>query len=172
MLVGLAAAIGAFGAAVMTSAATAQTARADDFTDIIANVDTDLAAGQSEFGFAATDLGSGHLVSGTSELLAALDDDLVSAPYSVVLGSVDAVTNQPIAGFDPVLVIAPPSFADALTYVAEDFGVAQTYASEALTALAGGEYATAVSDDLYGSLWAAVFPDETLLLGGMVSLGL
>ena len=37
--IGLAAAAGAFGAAAMLSAATAPTARADDFTDILSNVE-------------------------------------------------------------------------------------------------------------------------------------
>jgi hypothetical protein len=40
-LVGVAAAAGAFGVAVMMSAATAPTARADDFTDVISEVDAD-----------------------------------------------------------------------------------------------------------------------------------
>jgi hypothetical protein len=40
-LIGVAAAAGAFGAAAMMSAATAPTARADDFTDVINAVDGD-----------------------------------------------------------------------------------------------------------------------------------
>jgi len=41
MLIGLAAAAGAFGVAVMMSAVTAPTARADDFSDVISAVDGD-----------------------------------------------------------------------------------------------------------------------------------
>ena len=43
ILIGLAAAAGAVGAAAMVSTATAPTARADDFTDIITYVDADFA---------------------------------------------------------------------------------------------------------------------------------
>src|SRR5271166_3881800 len=50
VLVGLDAAVGAVGAAAMMSAATAPTARADDFTDILNGVEGNFAAGQTAFG--------------------------------------------------------------------------------------------------------------------------
>ena len=172
VVVGLGAAVGAFGAAAMMSAAAAPTARADDFTEIIANVQTDLTAGQSEFGFAETDFASNNLISGTAELLSALDDDFVSAPDSVLLGTVEALTNEPVTGFNPDFVGPPANFADALTDVQAQFAVAQTLSSEAATALAGGDYGNAVGDELESSLFSTVFPAETLLLGGLISLGL
>jgi hypothetical protein len=172
VLVGLGAAVGAFGAAAMMSAATAPTARADDFTDIIANVETDLAAGQSDFGFAETAFASNQVVSGTAELLSGADDDFVAAPDSVLLGTVEALTNEPVTGVDPDLVLPPANFADALTDVQSEFAVAQTLSSEAVTALAGGDYGNAVGDELESSLFAAVFPAETLLLGELEALGL
>jgi hypothetical protein len=49
MLIGLGAAAGAFGVAAMMSAATAPTARADAYSDIISAVDGDFAAGEAEF---------------------------------------------------------------------------------------------------------------------------
>jgi len=172
VLVGLGAAIGAFGAAVMTSAATTPIARADDFTDIINNIETDLAAGQSEFGFAETAFASNQVISGTAELLSAADDDFVAAPDSVLLGTVEALTNEPVTGVDPDLVLPPANFADALTDVQGEFTVAQTLSSDAVTALAGGDYGNAVGDELDSSLFADVFPAETLLLGGLEALGL
>jgi hypothetical protein len=172
VLVGLGAAVGAFGAAAMMSATVAPTARADDFSDIIANVEGNLTAGQQEFGFAETDFASNHLISGTAEFLSAVDDDFVSAPDSVLLGTVEALTNETVTNFNGVLVLPPPNFADALTEVQSDFALAQTLSSEAVTALAGGDYGGAVADELDSSLFGAIFPEETLLLGAMASLGL
>jgi hypothetical protein len=52
-LIGVAAAAGAFGAAALMSAATAPTARADAYSDIVADVEADLTYGQTAFGQAA-----------------------------------------------------------------------------------------------------------------------
>ena len=69
ILVGLAAALGAFGAAAMMSAATAPTARADDFTDIITAVDSDYAAGQGDFTTAFADFDSNEFAPGLTTFL-------------------------------------------------------------------------------------------------------
>jgi hypothetical protein len=58
ILVGLAATAGAFGAAGMMSAATAPTARADDFSDIISAIDGDYTEGSAAFSSALSDFGS------------------------------------------------------------------------------------------------------------------
>src|ERR1700689_2795012 len=64
VLVGLAAAAGAFGVAAMISAATPPTARADDFTDIVNAVEAELAFGQAAFTTASTDFGSSDVTDG------------------------------------------------------------------------------------------------------------
>jgi hypothetical protein len=61
MLVGLGGAAGAVGVAVTMSAVSAPTARADDFTDVIATVETQIADGQVAFSAAASDFGSNLL---------------------------------------------------------------------------------------------------------------
>lgn len=64
VLVGLDAAVGAVGAAAMMSAATAPTARADDFTDILNGVEGNFAAGQTAFDNASTDFGGDDVTDG------------------------------------------------------------------------------------------------------------
>ena len=49
ILVGMAAATGALGALLMLSAATAPSARADDYADMVNAVDGDFAAGQAAY---------------------------------------------------------------------------------------------------------------------------
>jgi hypothetical protein len=58
VLIGLAATVGTFGVAAMMSAATAPTARADDFSNIINAIDGDFTAGQADFTAAVSDFGS------------------------------------------------------------------------------------------------------------------
>ncbi len=77
VLVGLAAAAGAFGAAAMMSAATAPTARADDFTDIVNAAEGELAFGQTAFTTAFTDFGSSDVTDGLQALVNGSYDDLL-----------------------------------------------------------------------------------------------
>jgi hypothetical protein len=59
VLVGLSATAGAFAAAAMISAASAPTARADDFSDILADVQAEQAAAQADFTTATQDFATG-----------------------------------------------------------------------------------------------------------------
>jgi len=63
-LTGVAAAAGAFGVAAMMSAASAPTARADDFTDVISGIDGDFTAGAGALTNAATDFSGGDFAPG------------------------------------------------------------------------------------------------------------
>ena len=80
ILVGLAVTAGAFGAAAMMLAATAPTARADDFTDVTNVVDTDYANGQAALTAALTTFDNGHLAQGLAALFDASNDNALSAP--------------------------------------------------------------------------------------------
>jgi hypothetical protein len=63
ILIGLGAAVGAFGVAAMMSAVTAPTARADIYTDTIAAIGQDYSDGQYAFDLASTDFTSSDLTS-------------------------------------------------------------------------------------------------------------
>src|ERR1700722_6875516 len=111
ILVGLAAAVGAFGAAAMMSAATAPTARADDTTVIIDALDTDLAAGQADFTAASTDFGSGGLVPGLAELFDGVNADSLAASETLIYGTLEELTGLPVTGLTPTTdVFVPANF--------------------------------------------------------------
>jgi hypothetical protein len=172
MLIGLGAAAGALGVAALMSAAAAPTARADDFSAIVTDVEGNLAAGQTSFGEAWTDFSGGDVTDGLAAYFQGVDDDFVSAPDSVLLGTADALAGQPINGFANVIVSAPPDFADALTDVAGQLNVAQTISTDAVTALSAGDYLGAFGDELDVSLYGFAFAPETLLMGAVEALGL
>jgi hypothetical protein len=172
ILVGLAAAAGAFGAAAMMSAATAPTARADDFSDIISAVDGDYTAGAAAFTTASTDFSGAEFAPGLASLFDGLDDDSVLAPENALIGTVEALTNQPLDFLSggsynyPV----PSDFSDAVSHVESYF----TYAADdsfptAATDLAGGDYISALIEDTYGLDAVVVDPLQELLLGAAVS---
>jgi hypothetical protein len=153
MLIGVAAAAGAFGVAAMMSAATAPTARADDFTDVINSVDADYTAGQGLFSAAFTDFGSSDVNGGLAAFLSGVDSDLVSAPDNLYVGSLDLLANDPVAG--PFAIDLPPeaSFASGLSEAESLLTTGQSYFTDAATDLSSGDYADASYLDSLGSLY-------------------
>jgi hypothetical protein len=175
-LVGLAAAAaaaGAFGAAAMMSAATAPTARADDFTDIVNAAEAELALGQTAFTTAFADFGSSDVTDGLQALVNGSYDDLLGAPDSVYIGTVEALTNETIGlpyldfNVDP----APTDFSDALSNAQGLLVEGQDYFSDAATALSGGDYGDAAYFDSLGSIFTFDLPAQELLIGGVEALG-
>ena len=96
----------------------------------------------------------------------------MSAPYTVLLGTAEAIAGQPITGYPDVFVSPPTDFANAVTDSETLLGIAQGLFSDAASALAGGNYVEALGDDLAGSVYGFYFPAETLFLGGVEALGL
>jgi hypothetical protein len=171
ILVGLAAAAGAFGAAAMMSAAAAPTARADDTSLIIAAIDGDYAAGQADFTTALTDLGSGDFVSGLAESLGGLNEDTLAPTDNLLLGTVEALEGDPITSslfFDDLS--APGTFADALQEAQIFFNEGQGFLSNAAIDFSAGDYGAGTYSELAGSADAYVLPVEELLLGAVAAL--
>jgi hypothetical protein len=166
MLVGLAAAAGAFGAASMMSMTTAPTARADAFSDIIASIDGDYALGQTDFTTASTYLGS-NLPVGLALLLDGVNEDSVAAPDNLLVGTVEALTNEPIATDLSLSLPVPTDFADAVTEAQAIISSGESELSDVAPLLSAGEYGSAAYYDLLGSELVSVFPLEELLLGAV-----
>ena len=166
LLIGLAATVGAFGAAAMMSAATAATARADAYSDIIASIEGDYAFGQSDFTTAATYLGS-NLPVGLALLLDGADEDSVAAPDNLLVGTVEALTNESIATDFSVGLTVPTDFADGVTTAQSFISDGEVQLSEVASLLSAGEYGAAAYTDLIGSQELTVFPLEELLLGAV-----
>jgi hypothetical protein len=168
IVIGLAAAAGAFGAAMM-SAATAPSARADDFTDIINAVDGDFSAGQAAFTVAASDFSSSDLTAGVAAIFDGTNDDLLSAPDNLLGGTVEALTSETISPTENWGLVVPTSFSDALSLAQSDITFGEDFFSTGATDLASGEYGYATFVDLFGSDLLSVEPLEDLLLGAVAS---
>jgi hypothetical protein len=173
LLVGLGAAVGAFGAAAMMSAATAATARADDFTEIINAVEGDLSTGQTAFTDALADFGSSSEVPlGLTYFFDGVDDDFWGAPSNLEVGTVEALTGAPITSNFSVGLPEPTSLSDAVTIAEAQFSAGEVEFTDAATALSSGDYADAALDNDLGSLLAFDVPAQELFIGAVEALGL
>jgi hypothetical protein len=170
MLVVLGAAAGAFGAAAMMSAAVAPTARADDFTEIISSVDADFTAATEDFNSAYADFGSSELAPGLASFLDGVNDDLLSAPENLLIGTAEALDNEAISPPLTWNLVPEASFADGLAQAESDFSQGEGFLSQAATDLSSGDYGDAVSADLNGLDLVAIAPLDDLLLGSLASL--
>jgi len=171
VLVGLAVAAGAFGAAAMMSAATAPTARADAYSDIVADVEADFAYGQTAFGQAATDFGSSDVTDGLQALLNGTNDYLVSVPDDLYIGTVDALTNEPVTPAIDFDNSAPANFSDAVSFAQADLVTGEQFFNTAAAAFSAADYADAAYDGAYGSFFAFDLAPEDLLVGAVDALG-
>jgi hypothetical protein len=170
VLVGLAAGAGAFGVAAMMSAATAPTARADDFTDVINAVDADYSAGQTAFTTAFTDFSSNDLALGLAALINGSNDDALSAPDNLLIGTTELLTNESVTGSIPWSFGVPADFSSALNETESIISTGENYlTTEAPEALSLGDYGTAAYEYLIGLDYLTVAPLDELLLGAAVS---
>jgi hypothetical protein len=169
ILVGIAATAGVFGAAAMMSAAAAPTSRADAFTDIINAVNSDYAYGQTDFTTAFADFSSNNVAAGLAALFSGIDDDSLMAPNNVLIGTVEALTNEPVTGSISVDFSVPASYADALTGAQGIFTLGGTLISQGAAEFGLGDYGAGLYNDLLGLDYLTVFPFQELLLGAAVS---
>ncbi len=168
ILIGLAAAVGAFGAAAMMSAATAPTARADDYTDVINAIDGDYAAGQADFATAFTDFSSNELAPGLLALVNGTDEESLSPSINFLVGTIELLDNEPVTAAIPWEFVLPADFSDAVT-TAGTYLTGNGYFEAAQTAFSLGDYGEAAYDDLIGLDVATIAPLQELLLGAAVS---
>jgi hypothetical protein len=172
-LVGLGAAAGAFGAAVMMSAATAPTARADDFTDILNAVEGDFASGQAAFGEASTLFGSNDVPAGLDALFSGVDDDSVWAPDNLLVGSIEALTNEGITNSlaGDLYTPAPTTFAAALADAQNTIVAGESFFTTGASDLSLGSFGNAALYDLAGSAYIFDFAPQLLVIGTADALG-
>jgi hypothetical protein len=74
----------------------------------------DFAAGQADLTTAFSDLSSGQLAAGLAAFFAGVDDDALSAPNNLLIGTVSAATNEPeflsVVPLEELLLGAAASF--------------------------------------------------------------
>jgi hypothetical protein len=173
ILIAVAAAAGAFGAAAMMSAVAAPTARADDTTLIIDAIQGDYADGQADFTTALTDFEGGSFVGGVAASFDGVDQDSVAATDNLLLGTVEALEGDPITSSLLVGELSVPgSFADAVEQAQIFFNEGQDFLSNAAIDFSSGDYGAGTYAELTGSADAYVLPVQELLLGALAALDL
>jgi hypothetical protein len=160
----------ALGVAAIISAVATPTARADDFSDIVSAVEGDLTSGQDAFTLAGTEFAGNQLTAGLTSLFDGIDDDGLSAPYNGVVGTLEALTDQPIQGSSSWALTTPADFADAWSVAQADVSGGESYLSQVAMLIADGNYGGALQLDLIGSDFVSVIPLEELLLGAAASV--
>ena len=165
-LVGLSAAAGAFAAAAMISAAVAPTARADAFSDILADITAEEGYANTAFANAATDFADHDEAAGLTQLYTGLDDDLIGVSDDLRVGLTDALTNTtviPENEFEfsfPTPATEAGAITEAQTYYAD--GVAL---DSAITALPTGDYSGVALDNALASFDQWILPDQIEAIG-------
>jgi len=151
----------------MMSAATAPTARADDYTDVIAAIGTDFGAGQADFSKAFVDFGSSEVDAGLAKLFAGVDDYFLSAPDNLYAGSVDLLTNAPVLASIAVSVPPETDFASGMAAAEAQFSSGASFFATAATDLSSADYAGVAEFDSFGSLYDVI--GVQVLLEGVVA---
>ena len=173
VLVGLSAATGAFAAAAMISAATAPTAHADDFSDILADIQAEQAAASTAFSDADADFDKGltGVANGLAEYFVGLDDDTAGVADDIHVGLLDYLYGQPVIPASTFeFSITTPTIAD---YVAEAQSVYTTGMTD-LTTYANdvsiGEYAQGAPFQDLGAIDIGELPFQIEVIGNVETL--
>jgi len=180
IMIGLAAATGAFGAATAMSAApTAGAQPADIYPEIIQALDTNFADGQASLQEALALLPGGlanhdslEEAQGLFNLFVAADDNGVLAPENVLLGLVDALGNDP---YSPLLALPmdlPTNYAEGLADAQLFISSAASEFTAASAAFSLGDYGQAALLDVLGANSLTIYPLQELLVGAVAGLTL
>jgi hypothetical protein len=158
-------------AAAILAAAFAPTARADDFSDIVTDLDAVLGAGSADLTAAATDFSAADYGDGLALTVFGLDDFLISPEEVSLVGGLDALTGSPVLPVDSFewpgpTFVAPTDLIDTLQAVYNYAGYGATDLTNAVTEI--------VSGDPADSLLNAIGGVDVLLVGApeILSIGL
>jgi hypothetical protein len=169
-LIGVAAAAGAIGVAAMISAATAPTARADDFSELVNDLNLDYSYGQTAFTTAFADFSSDQFVPGIERLLSGVDDYTLSADNTLLIGAAEVLQGDPINSTESFGFIIPASYADAVTTAQSFFTGAETDLGLVASEFASGNYVNGTVEVTLALDYSSILPLEELLLGALASL--
>ncbi len=171
----LAAATGGLLAAAMAGS---PTARADDpYTDIANDVQSSITLDEADYSTAATDLStSGDTNEGLIALFAGFDNTFVSPADYVLVGLTDAATGTDASGLGGDFAIT--DVGQSLTAagqeadVSTEMALAQTYFTDAASALSSGDLSDAALYGASGAYLDGVLAPEAELLAALFGLGI
>jgi hypothetical protein len=174
VLVGLSAAAGAFAVGAMISAASAPTARADDFSDILANIQAEQAAAQADFTAASAEFASGTagVPAGLTDWFEGVDDNTFGVAYILDTGTLDSLYNVPVPPVSTFeFSFATPANFTAAVAEAQTFNtLGNTDMTTAATDFSMGDYTDGeVFNDL-GAINFATIPDQVEIVGEVEQL--
>lgn len=89
--------------------------------DVINNIDDNLAAGQTDLGIAATDFSHSDVSGGLAALVDGLNDDFVSPPEQLYIGTVEVLTNAPVYNEGEFVLGPEADFAAGVTAAENSF---------------------------------------------------
>ena len=173
VLVGLGAAAGAFAAAAMISAAVAPTARADDFSDILANIEAEQAAAQADFSAASAEFATGTagVPAGLTDSFEGLDDDTFGVADDLNTGLLDSVYNVPVAA-DPFefTFATPANDTAAVTEAQAIYTIGNNDMTTEATDYSNGDYTDGLLSQDLGDINFAIIPDQIQFVGAVEEL--
>ena len=111
------------------------------------------------------------MTDGLQALLNGTNDCLVSVPDDLYIGTVDALTNEPVTPAIEFIDNAPANFADAVSDAQGNFASGEGFFNMAAMAFSAADYADAAYDSAYGSILAFDLGPQDLLIGGLEALG-
>jgi hypothetical protein len=153
----------------MISAAVAPTARADDFSDILADIQAEETADATAFTTASTDFATNaDSPAGLTQLFIGLDDNLVGVPNGLHVGLVDALTNTPVipASDFEFSFATPASDAAAVTEANTFYTEGNTLATE-IVSLPSNDYAAIALDNALSTIDQWILPDQIQLIADL-----
>ncbi|HEY9304022.1 MAG TPA: hypothetical protein VIO95_07010, partial [Mycobacterium sp.] len=156
----------ALGAAAIVSAASAPTARADDFSTILADIQATEGIAATAFANAATDFSTGNTAAGLTNLFIGLDDDTIGVPDELQVGLVDASTNStlfPSNSFD--FTFATPATFTASVTEAQTFWTLGNNLATTIGTLPNNDFADAALDNALSQFDQWVAPGQIELVG-------
>jgi hypothetical protein len=171
VLVGLSAAAGAFAAAAMISAAVAPTARADDFSDILANIEAEQAAAQADFSAASAEFATGTagVPAGLTDSFEGLDDDTFGVGDDLNTGLLDSVYNVPGVPADTFefTFATPANDTAAVTEAQAIYTIGNNHMTTEATDFAAGDYTDGTVYQDLGAIDFSVIPDQVQFVGAV-----
>jgi hypothetical protein len=169
VLVGLGAVVGAFAVAALTSGVAAPAAHADDFSDLLTDVEALYAAGTTAFGDAASDFAGGTATDsayGFEEIIDGVDDDSVLAPFQFIVGGAQLLDGDSISVDTPFGLSAPiPDLATGLTDASDAFQQGLGAFAVSSQDLASSDWIDALQYALDGSYLTTIAAPEEVLEG-------
>jgi hypothetical protein len=163
---GLGAAAGALLAVAVGQLATAPVARADDFSDIVEEVQIAIHDGETQLATAAADYANADLADGLSQSVTGWDNLLLDPQEDVFVGTLEASMGHAPTAFG---FVDFPAGLDLATAITDAQGIAtegQSIFADALTDFGNADFVSALT------LSVDAYNDLLVTAPGLISLGL